>query len=403
MSFCGSKLDSPPTSLAFVVEDVAPPSFLLQNDAGRIEAFGMRRAVPDGDLASLTDRTCAFFSNFDRNPAGRHLIVGALPFDPAEADFLFQPESVLQSPVAEISSRAILPNADLLSIKAVKLRPEPSADQFCEAVRLAVRKLELQTPADLEKVVLARCLRVEADQSVDPFLLSNRLSIDSQVTTFVAPLADGARDHRRWMVGATPELLVSRHGTQVVSHPLAGSVARHADHMLDRQAANGLLSSKKDLHEHRLVVEAICDALAPYCRDLRVPPAPQLRSTRAMWHLATHIEGQLRNPETPVTTLVAALHPTPAVCGTPRSAALQTIRELESFTRGYYGGAVGWVDDAGDGEWYVTIRCALLEDRTLQLFAGAGIVEGSIPEMERQETSAKFRTLLHALGISEDA
>ena len=120
-----------------------------------------------------------------------------------------------------------------------------------------------------------------------------------------------------------------------------------------------------------------------------------------MWHLATQVTGELRDPRTPVHVLAQALHPTPAVCGYPTDQAYAAIAELEPFDRGFYTGAVGYTDAAGDGEWVVTIRCADIHGATAELFAGGGIMPDSDPEAELAETTAKFRTLLLALGADQ--
>ncbi|NUP81508.1 MAG: isochorismate synthase, partial [Nonomuraea sp.] len=177
--------------------------------------------------------------------------------------------------------------------------------------------------------------------------------------------------------------------------------ARSADPAEDRRRAAALAASAKDLREHRLVVADVADALAPYCAGLRVPATPELTSTEAMWHLSTRITGTLRDPDVRALTLAAALHPTPAVCGTPEPGARRVIEALEPFDRGFYAGLAGWTDAAGDGEWAVAIRCAEVAEHTLRLYAGAGIVTGSDPDAELAETSAKFRTMLRALGVSD--
>src|SRR5690606_13170405 len=133
---------------------------------------------------------------------------------------------------------------------------------------------------------------------------------------------------------------------------------------------------------------------------LRVPAMPSLQATASMWHLGTRVEGELRD-DLPVTALLAALHPTPAICGLPRAPADALLRQLEGYDRGFYAGAVGWVDAAGDGDWYLALRCAEVEGDALRLFAGAGIVAGSDPRAEAEETSAKFQAILQALGIDE--
>ncbi len=123
-----------------------------------------------------------------------------------------------------------------------------------------------------------------------------------------------------------------------------------------------------------------------------------------MWHLGTRIEGELKDPEalawTSSAALAALLHPTPAVCGTPRAPAADAIAALEPMPRGFYAGAVGWCDAAGDGDWHVALRCARVQGREARLFAGAGIVADSVPALEGAETRAKFNAMLNALGVA---
>jgi isochorismate synthase len=157
------------------------------------------------------------------------------------------------------------------------------------------------------------------------------------------------------LVSASPELLVRRTGSTFMSRPLAGSQPRGKDPVEDRANAQTLLASKKDQDEHRWVVEAEVEALRPYCRRMNVPTTPSLVSTPSMWHLCTKITGELTDPGVTALTLAAALHPTPAVCGSPTMAAREAIAQIESFDRCFYAGAVGWVDANGDGEWAVAI------------------------------------------------
>ncbi|HEY9216058.1 MAG TPA: chorismate-binding protein, partial [Ancylobacter sp.] len=202
--------------------------------------------------------------------------------------------------------------------------------------------------------------------------------------------------------GATPELLIAKTGAAILSHPLAGSAQRLRDASADRAAAEGLRASEKDNREHAEVVSAILDQLAPYCAELGAPEGTQLVPTASMWHLGTRIVGRLRDAGTPAVELASLLHPTPAVCGTPREAAAKAIAELEGYDRGFYAGAVGWCGASGDGVWHVAIRCAEIAGHEARLYAGAGIVRGSDPVAEGEETSAKFAALLRALGIDED-
>src|SRR5699024_542201 len=141
------------------------------------------------------------------------------------------------------------------------------------------------------------------------------------------------------------------------------SAARSGDPAVDHDRTRRLLGSGKDRREHRYVVEAIADTLAPLCRNLHVPDEPDLQATASMWHLRTRIEGELRNSvpdamaDNASAALAALLHPTPAVCGTPRMAAMNLIETLETQERGFYAGTFGWCDAAGNGDWHLALRC----------------------------------------------
>ncbi|MFD2251077.1 isochorismate synthase [Pseudochelatococcus lubricantis] len=322
------------------------------------------------------------------------LLVGALPFDRTAAAHLYAPESV--SAAAPIGKVRSLPRAagGWTSIA------EPPAATYADSVARALALLNDEAAA-LRKVVLARSLLVTAPHAIDLDAVLTRLAQDSTITTYAVPLPAAASGAPRTLVGASPELLVDKRGGTVRSAPLAGSARRHADAAADRASADGLLHSEKDLREHAFVVEAILDTLTPYCRALSAPEGPSLVSTASMWHLGTAIDGELKDPAVSVVELAAALHPTPAVCGLPRATAREAIATLEDFDRGFYAGAVGWADRAGDGRWMVAIRCAEFSGATARLYAGAGIVPGSDPESEVAETSAKFAALLAALGIDE--
>ncbi|WP_068925904.1 isochorismate synthase [Planobispora rosea] len=386
-------------------------SVLFASSRGTLLTRGVR-AVAGGDLATLAERVTAVLGEVGGHDGSR-LAAGAVGFDGAA--HLVVPASVTWSGPLEPGAA---PSLDGWRVRAV-----PAPEDYAKAVRLALELMDAENggaagdgsartgdlgdlgdlgdaagpvPDGLRKVVLARTLELSRDEPVDVLDLLRPLA--GRDMSFAAPLPGG-----RTLIGASPELLVSRRGRTVVSNPLAGSAARSADPAEDRRRAAALAASSKDLHEHRLVVEAVADALQPYCVDLDVPSGPELTSTETMWHLSTRVTGVLRDPDTPVLALAAALHPTPAVCGTPRVRARRAIEELEPFDRGFYTGLVGWTDAAGDGEWAVTIRCAEAAGRLLRLYAGAGIVPGSDPDKELAETSAKFRTMLRALGVDTDA
>ncbi|GIH78895.1 isochorismate synthase [Planobispora longispora] len=388
-------------------------SVLFSSSRGTLLTRGVR-ALATGGLATLAERVTALLGEVGGH-AGNRLAAGAVGFDGAA--HLIVPASATWSGPLEPGAAP--------SLGGWRVRPVPAPEDYAKAVRLALELMDAEAGeagnregagnggariggsagnggagdpvADpLRKAVLARTLELSRDEPVDVLDLLRPLA--GRDMSFAAPLPGG-----RTLIGASPELLVSRRGRTVISNPLAGSAARSADPAEDRRRAAALAASAKDLHEHRLVVEAVADALAPYCADLDVPNGPELTSTETMWHLSTRVTGVLRDPDTPVLALAAALHPTPAVCGTPRLRARRAIEELEPFDRGFYTGLVGWTDAAGDGEWAVTIRCAEAAGRMLRLYAGAGIVPGSDPDKELAETSAKFRTMLRALGVDTDA
>ncbi|HEV7975236.1 isochorismate synthase [Amycolatopsis sp.] len=316
--------------------------------------------------------------------------VGVLPFDTSPGTrtpgHLIIPRILHRTgPVLEAMPREVL--AAPLSTRSV-----PSPERHLLAVADAVAAL---ADRRMRKVVLARALDVDFADAVRPEQIVRNLAKDNpRDYTYAAALPDS-----RTIVGATPELLLARRGLQVISHPHAGTMPRSADPVADRANGEALLRSKKDHIEHAAVTEALVETLRPFCRSLDVPDEPDLVSTPAVWHLGTTITGELIDRDITALRLAAALHPTPAICGTPTDEARALVSELEPFDRGYYAGAVGWVDADGDGEWAVAIRCAEVADTSMRLYAGGGIVPESDPQAELDETSAKFQTLLRAMGL----
>ncbi len=264
----------------------------------------------------------------------------------------------------------------------------PTAALYAGAVAEAARRIRA---GELRKVVLARTIEV-GGRAFDPRRLAHRLrAVDPHAYTFIAPAGDGL------LVGASPELLVARHGSEVRANPLAGSAPRSGDPVADRGNADRLIASAKDREEHAVVVEAVASTLEPLCSTLDWDPEPVLQETPNVWHLSTRFRGHLREPAPTALELAAALHPTPAVGGAPAEAARAVLAQLEGFDRGCYAGPVGWVDAAGNGEWAIALRCALLHGERATLYAGAGIVGASDPDAEVDETDRKFRAFLDAL------
>ncbi|WP_106401875.1 isochorismate synthase [Actinocorallia populi] len=257
-------------------------------------------------------------------------------------------------------------------------------EQWGRAVESAVRSIR---GGALGKVVLARDVRVRAEGPIDARVLLRRLAERyPECYTFAV---DG-------LVGATPELLVRRFGGRIESLVLAGTTPRGTDEDEDRELGRALLNSGKDRGEHAYAAEMVREALRPLCVELDVPSVPELLRLANLQHLATPVSGRLAG-ERSVLDVLAALHPTPAVCGTPTGEAMELIRELEEMDRSRYAGPVGWVDARGDGEWGIALRCAQLEGDRARLFAGCGIVAGSTAQGEIAETRTKFGAMRYAL------
>jgi len=260
--------------------------------------------------------------------------------------------------------------------------------QWAVAVAEAVGRI---TDGRLDKVVLARDLEARAAEPIDPRALLHRLA-EVYDTTWVFAV-DG-------LVGATPEMLVRRERGLVTSRVLAGTIRRTGDDAHDLALAGSLARSSKDLEEHEYAVRSVADALAPHCLSMNVPEAPFVLHLSNVMHLATDVAGVLAD-DTSSLALAAALHPSAAVCGTPRPVADAVIAELENMDRGRYAGPVGWMDASGDGEWGIALRCGRLdpEDGTrMRLYAGCGIVAGSVPDDEVAESDAKFIPMRDALS-----
>ncbi len=260
----------------------------------------------------------------------------------------------------------------------------PPAD-WCDAVATATARIRAGV---LDKVVLAREVVVTADAPIPVGAVLARLRA-SYAGCFVFAV-DG-------FVGASPELLVGRAGDQVRAQPMAGTTARRGDPEADARAAAALFASPTYRHEHQVTIDMVHDTLLAFSSYLDDEPEPSVVTLANVAHLATTVVGRLSHPPASVLELVAALHPTPAVCGRPRAAALDLIAELEALDRGRYAGTVGWVDGQGNGQWAVSIRCAQVEGATARVFAGNGIVGDSDPSTELAETRAKLQALLGAI------
>jgi menaquinone-specific isochorismate synthase len=309
--------------------------------------------------------------------------IGALPFEIGADTTLLVPARITgrtadgRGWVTQIAARDGTAPPSVERATHFEVAARSTYEAWCTSVLAALDAIER---GELTKVVLARAVSVEADQPFDVRGVLRHLRAQ-QPGCFVYA-ADG-------IVGASPELLIARYGSHVISRPLAGTAVLGA--------ADDLGHSEKDAWEHRLVVAAILDVLRSRCDEVDAPAEPEVDEFADVAHLATPIHGTLTAPAPDTLELVRALHPTPAVAGTPTRVALDTIARLEPVGRGRYAGPVGWVDANGDGEWAVALRGAAIDGTRAVLHAGAGIVAGSDADAEWEETGAKLDPMLRAL------
>ncbi len=273
------------------------------------------------------------------------------------------------------------------SAASFSIEPGVETDAYLAAVTTA---RDAVRAGELTKAVIARPIVVRSSEPIDVHAVLRRLR---------ASFGSSYRYSIEGLIGASPELLVEVDGPMVRSHPLAGTAPRTGDVDNDARIAADLVASTKNQVEHRVVIDVVHDTLLPWASYLDWEPEPSIVTVANVQHLGTRMEGRLSQPGPSVVELVRALSPTPALGGHPRDAAIELIRRVEGFERGRYGGAVGWVDAAGNGTWAVAIRCAELSDdrRSARLVAGGGIVADSDPHAELAETQAKFQAMLSAI------
>lgn len=245
----------------------------------------------------------------------------------------------------------------------------------------------------VEKVVLARSLEGISSNQLDPRRILKLLH--SQYPTTWSFLHSG-------LVGATPELLVRLSKSLITSRVLAGTIKRTGDDERDLSLAASLARSSKDLEEHEYAVRSVSDAISPICSSINAPESPFVLHLANVMHLATDVTGVLNDSANPPDILDALerLHPSAAVCGTPREKAAAAIEEVEGAMRGRYAGPVGWIDIRMDGEFGIALRCGQLDEsrKRIRIYAGCGIVAGSDPSDEYAESEAKLLPMRSALA-----
>ncbi len=244
----------------------------------------------------------------------------------------------------------------------------------------------------LDKVVLARRQVIHLSRAPDPDALQRQLA-DSHPDCYAYCIGG-----THAFFGASPELLVAKQGLRIRSRPLAGSIGRTRQAGADEARGQRLLHNPKDRYEHEIVVRAIAEALSGICTDLRCDQTPSVMKLESIMHLGTNIEARL-SQDLSALDMMALLHPTPAVAGSPLLPALATIKELERFPRGWYAGTVGWCDARGDGQWALALRCGLLKGDRIEIFAGAGIMADSESKAEWREVEAKMQAVKRALAM----
>lgn len=390
------RLDGDADLLAFAGDD----GYLFDRDgtglAGREVALRVPGDEVTGVLASIEVDPGPGVDLDDVTTAGP-VAFGALPFDPDDARRaeLVIPRHVL---ARDVDGRCTLTTiGDATTVPTLDVRREAAApDAFTltssvsHADWLGIVDAALNEIKDggLGKVVLAREVVVGTNRPIPVGQVLARLqALYPSCTVFSV---DG-------FVGASPELLVARSGHQVASYPMAGTIAHSGDPEVDGRAAARMMASAKEREEHALVVDDVAAALLPLCDELDVPDAPSIVAMRNVAHLGSLVGGTLRDPAPTALELALRLHPTPAVGGTPTDAALAFLAETEGLDRGRYAGPVGWVDARGDGAFLVGIRSAEIDGDRARLFAGVGIVDGSVPDDELAETQLKLQALLAAL------
>jgi len=260
--------------------------------------------------------------------------------------------------------------------------------QWQARVAEAIQAIQI---GQIEKVVLARDLNGNADSEIDPRHILQNLEEEYPSTWCFS--VNG-------LIGATPELLLRLNRSMVTSRVLAGTISKTGDDERDLALAGSLARSSKDLEEHEYAVRSVAQSLAPFCSSTNVPDSPFVLHLANVMHLATDVTGAIAETSAhhDIFSILEKLHPSAAVCGTPTEIATKLISILEGMERGRYAGPVGWIDARGDGELGIALRCGQISGREIRLYAGCGIVAGSDPRRELDESQAKFAPMVSALS-----
>ncbi len=299
--------------------------------------------------------------------------------------FVDNPELSLLESVIEICSKTEK-SQNNCSIK--KTVSATDLNDWTTAINKALLEISSQC---IQKVVLARRIMIALNDSLNFSKALSRLS-----EKYPECITFAYKENNSIFFGTTPEKLFSIKENKIETEALAGSIARGINPEDDLQKQTLLLENQKEINEHNNVLSFILSNLKDHCEVINYATPPQIKKLSNIQHLQTKISSTLKDG-IDVLELLKRLHPTPAVCGLPKKQALELIKELEYFDRGLYSGVIGWYNEKGESEFSVGIRSALLKDNTLTAYAGCGIVEGSNPVLEFQETELKFKPILSLL------
>jgi menaquinone-specific isochorismate synthase len=288
--------------------------------------------------------------------------------------------------LAKLEKAAALPSRPPEPIAMRRLADPAARDRWTRAVRVVLEAIESQR---VRKVVLSRDIVLEAGEAIDPWELLRLVDRrDPHGLRFCLRFSGEAA-----FVGATPERLVSQRGSAIACDCLAGTSVRGVTPQEESRNARALLASEKDGREHRIVLEEILEAIGPHVRDIDSPATPSILALAEVQHLWSPIRARLREGAG-IGAVVASLHPTAAVGGSPRDRALDLVRDLEGRPRGWYAGLVGWIGTEAS-DFAVAIRSGIVRGNRLTAFGGAGIVRGSDPAAEWDETARKAASFIH--------
>lgn len=324
------------------------------------------------------------------------LLFTSFSFDRNEESILIIPKAIVGKKgsnswitwIGEGSQPALLETAQTLSQSEMAFSDGSlSGAEWKARVAQAISRIEA---LEVDKVVLARDIRATASGVIEQRAILKNLATQYPSTWTFA--VDG-------LIGATPELLMRLSRGMVTSRVLAGTIPKTGDDEKDLALAASLARSSKDLEEHEYAVRSVADALEPFCSSTNVPESPFVLHLANVMHLATDVTGALIESKQHIDafSLLHSLHPSAAVCGTPRGAAFDLITEIEGMSRGRYAGPVGWIDASGDGELGIALRAGQIRGNEIRIFAGCGIVAGSDPDKELEESSAKMIAMRSAL------